>query len=223
MTGDWTKTLLVIFDCDGVLVDSEPTSNRVMARAITEAGLRMTPEEVAAAFQGMRLRDMQAEVERRLGRTLPDTWLETFEHERAAAFEEELKPVDGIADVLQQVRAAGTPFCVASQASTSKMELTLGLTGLCAFFAVERIFSSTMVHHGKPAPDLFLHAAGAMGFDADRCVVVEDGVAGAEGARRAGMKCYGYAPTATRRDALAAAGAETFSSMEQLSQLLGLR
>jgi len=216
------RVRLVIFDCDGVLVDSEPTSNRVMARAINDAGLSMTCEEVAEAFQGMRLCDMQREVERRLGRTLPATWLEEFERERAAAFEDELAPVDGIAEVLRTVCQAGTLYCVASQASTRKMELTLGLTGLHAFFEAQRIFSSTMVRRGKPAPDLFLHAAAKMGADADRCVVIEDGVAGAQGARRAGMRCLGYAPTQERRDALAAAGAETFSSMSQLTGLLGL-
>jgi HAD superfamily hydrolase (TIGR01509 family) len=222
VTHDVADGILVIFDCDGVLVDSEPTSNRVMARAIADAGLLMTPSEVAEAFQGMRLRDMQTTVEERLGRALPSSWLQTFERERAAAFERELAPVEGIAEVLRQVVDTGTCFCVASQASTTKMELTLGLTGLSPFFEEERIFSSTMVRHGKPHPDLFLLAAERMGYEPARCAVVEDGVTGVQGARRAGMTVFGYAPQEDGAQRLAAAGAEIFTSMEQLTQLLGV-
>jgi HAD superfamily hydrolase (TIGR01509 family) len=212
---------LVIFDCDGVLVDSEPISNRVLARAITDAGLSIDPDEVALTFEGMRLRDIQTEVEERLGRRLPKGWIARFEADRAAAFEEGLAPVPGIADVLSQASSDGLPMCVASQARREKTELTLGLTGLSRYFPTSSLFSSTMVERGKPHPDLFLLAAESMGFEPAQCIVVEDGIPGVQAARRAGMKILGYAP-GRNAERLAQAGAQTFASTADLPGLLGL-
>jgi HAD superfamily hydrolase (TIGR01509 family) len=216
-----TQRYLVIFDCDGVLVDSEPTSNRVLASAITQAGLSMEPDEVALTFEGMRLRDIQASIERRLGRKLPEGWLADFEARRAAAFEKGLAAIPGVADVLSQVSAAGIPTCVASQASRRKMELTLGLTGLKDYFPTSALFSSTMVERGKPYPDLFLLAAESMGFEPSQCIVVEDGVPGVQAGCQAGMKVLGYAP-GDNADRLADAGAQVFASMTALAELLGI-
>lgn len=221
MTDTGPQRYLVIFDCDGVLVDSEPISNRILAAAITSAGLPMALEEVARSFESWRLRDIQAEVERRLGTRLPSGWLAEFEADRAAAFEEGLRAVPGILEVLAQADESGLPMCVASQASREKMTLTLGLTGLGDFFPGPTLFSSTMVERGKPHPDLFLLAADSMGFEPAQCVVVEDGVPGVEAGRRAGMKVLGYAP-ADSVDRLRRAGAETFTSMADLPPLLGL-
>jgi HAD superfamily hydrolase (TIGR01509 family) len=221
VTDTSAQRYLVIFDCDGVLVDSEPISNRLLAAAITNAGLPMALEEVARSFEGWRLRDIQTEVERRLGTQLPPGWLAEFEAERAAAFEEGLRTIPGVLEVLAKANDRGLGMCVASQASREKMTLTLGLTGLGAFFPASALFSSTMVERGKPHPDLFLLAADSMGFEPARCAVVEDGVPGVEAGRRAGMRVLGYAP-ADSADRLRLAGAETFASMADLPALLGL-
>ena len=215
------RRYLVIFDCDGVLVDSEPTSNRVLAAVITAAGLPMGSAEVALAFEGMRLSDIKTNVEERLGMQLPDGWLAALEAERAAAFEKGLAPIPGVADVLSRASASGTPICVASQASREKMMLTLALTGLKDYFPTSSLFSSTMVERGKPAPDLFLLAAESMGFEPARCIVVEDGVPGVQAGRRAGMRVLGYAPGDSAKR-LTGAGAQTFGSMAELPVLLGL-
>ncbi|HET8956320.1 MAG TPA: HAD family phosphatase [Solirubrobacterales bacterium] len=210
---------LVIFDCDGVLVDTEPISNRILAAAISEAGLPIAADEVKREFEAMRLTDIQVRVEERLGRPLGDAWLGDFEARREAAFREGIEPIPGVEEVLRALSAEGRPFCAASQARLEKTELTLGLTGLRRYFEDGALFASTMVVHGKPAPDLFLHAAGAMGFEPADCVVVEDAVPGVRAARAAGMPVFGYAPEGTG-DRLAAAGARVFDSMDELPSLL---
>lgn len=210
---------LVIFDCDGVLVETEPTSNRVLATAITEAGLPITADEVSEEFEAMRLADVQARVEERLGRPLGESWLPDFEARRVAVFEEGIDSIPGVEEVLRGLRAADWPACVASQARREKMELTLGLTGLREYFGDGALFSSTLVERGKPHPDLLLYAAEAMGFDPADCVVVEDAVPGVRAAQAAGMPVFGYAPKGTD-DRLAAAGARVFSSMAELPALL---
>lgn len=212
---------LVIFDCDGVLVDSETISNRVLATAISEAGLAIEPGEVEREFEAMRLADIQARVEERLGRPLGAGWLGDFERRREAAFRQGVDPVAGVEEVLRGLRAAGRAICVASQARREKTELTLGLTGLRAYFPDSALFSSTMVERGKPHPDLFLHAAETMGADPSRCVVVEDAVPGVEAALAAGMSALGYAPTGSD-DRLARAGASAFASMAELPGLLSV-
>jgi len=210
---------LVIFDCDGVLVDSEPTSNRVLAAAISAAGLAIDAEEVHREFEAMRLADIQAQVEARLGRPLEDGWLGDFERRRRAAFEEGLDAIPGVEAALTALRAAGVPICVASQAKCEKTELTLSLTGLRGHFPGSALFSSTMVERGKPHPDLFLHAAASMGAEPEHCVVVEDAVPGVQAALAAGMAVFGYAPPGTD-DRLGRAGARPFTSMAELPELL---
>jgi HAD superfamily hydrolase (TIGR01509 family) len=215
------RRYLLIFDCDGVLVDTEPTSNRVLARAITEAGLPMQAEEVGNLFEGMRLADIQAEVEERLGSRLPKDWLDSFEAERAAVFEQGLNPIPGVLEVLTRAKAAGRRMCVASQARREKTELTLGLTGLSSFFDITSLFSSAMVERGKPHPDVFLFAAAAMGFEPADCIVVEDGVLGVEAGCQAGMAVLGYGQ-GSKAERLAEAGAQVFASMAELPALLEL-
>lgn len=210
---------LVIFDCDGVLVDTEPTSNRVLAAAISEAGLAIEAGEIWEEFEAMRLADVQARVEERLGRALGESWLPDFEARRAAAFKEGLDPIPGVEEVLQDLRATGRQICVASQARREKMELTLSLTGLSGYFDDKSLFSSTLVERGKPHPDLLLYAAKEKGFEPAHCVVVEDAVPGVRAARAAGMPVFGYAPEGTD-DRLAVAGARVFSSMAELPELL---
>ena len=213
---------LLIFDCDGVLVDSEPTSNRVLADAISAVGLPMNPDQVANCFEGMRLTDIQARVEAQLGRALPEGWLAAFEAERVAAFEESLDPVPGVEEVLAAAAAKGTPMCVASQARREKMVLTLHLTGLSRFFPETTLFSSTMVEQGKPHPALFLLAAAGMGFDPTRCIVIEDGVLGVVAGLAAGMRVLGFAPAPSKAARLSERGAEVFASMTEIPALLDL-
>jgi HAD superfamily hydrolase (TIGR01509 family) len=179
---------LVIFDCDGVLVDSEPISTHVLAEALTAAGVPTTPDQAYERYRGRALSDIAVDAERRTGAPLPDGFWEAFDDERARAFERSLRPISGAADTVAAVRAAGADVCVASQGRRSKTELTLRLTGLRHLFADEALFSAYDVSRGKPFPDLFLHAASVMDAPSDRCVVVEDTTIGVRAAVAAGMR-----------------------------------
>jgi HAD superfamily hydrolase (TIGR01509 family) len=203
----------VIFDCDGVLVDSEAISNRILAEQLTAIGLPMTPEGSVAAFMGRSWQTIVGEVERRLGRPLPEDFSRRYLEVTFEAFAEQLEPVPG---VLAALDAIDLPMCVASSGTHEKIRFTLGHTGLLERFD-GRIFSATDVEHGKPAPDLFLHAAAAMGWEPRDCAVVEDSPAGVEAARAAGMTALGYAAdgTAARLD-----GARVFTDMAELPGLL---
>jgi HAD superfamily hydrolase (TIGR01509 family) len=208
-------TELVIFDCDGVLVDSEWISNRVMAEAITDAGLPTTTEDCMRLFMGRRWEDSLGMIEGRLGRPLPADFTETYRARRDAALAAELEPVAGVAEAIARIPVER---CVASSGAPEKIRFTLAHTGLLHLFE-GRIFSAHEVEHGKPAPDLFLHAAGVMGHSPERCAVVEDTLVGIEAARAAGMRALGYAGHFDAA-ALAAAGAEPFESMEELPALV---
>jgi HAD superfamily hydrolase (TIGR01509 family) len=180
--------MLVIFDCDGVLVDSEPLSNTALSEAIAELGLHLTVEETMAEFMGRDRRHLMARLAELLGRPVPESFGPAYDARRDALFRRELTPVAGIEQALD---AIDHPTCVASSADHAKLRLTLGLTGLYDRFA-GRIFSAFDVARGKPAPDLFLHAADQMGFAPAECVVVEDAPAGIEAARAAGMRALHY-------------------------------
>jgi HAD superfamily hydrolase (TIGR01509 family) len=211
---------LVIFDCDGVLVDSEAIANRIMAEHITATGVPITYQDCRARFVGGTLQRVMDTVEQWLGKPLPPGWKEDFEARRNEAFRRELKAVAGIEDVLASLTAAETEFCVASSGSFEKMELTLGLTGLKRYFG-ERLFSASMVAHGKPAPDIFLYAAEQMGYLPETCVVVEDSPTGVTAAVAAGMRVLAYAADADA-EVLRVAGAQPFAEMTALPGLLGL-
>jgi HAD superfamily hydrolase (TIGR01509 family) len=182
---------LVIFDCDGVLVDSEILACHVQARAVTAYGLALTGEEVAARFLGMSAKDMRTALERDLGRPLPDDHETRCGEELFELFRRELKPITEIAAVVQAVGDAGDARCVASSSSPERIALALDVVGLHDLFR-PNVFSSTMVARGKPAPDLFLHAADTMGFPPERCIVVEDSVNGVKAAWSAGMRAIGF-------------------------------
>jgi HAD superfamily hydrolase (TIGR01509 family) len=211
----------VIFDCDGVLVDSENIANRVLAEVFTECGLPTTPEQAVAEYKGRILRDVAARAEANLGGPLPEGWVDKFESARADAFRAELKAVDGAAEAVRAVRDAGVQACVATQGKPNKTELTLGLTGLRELFDENAIFTAYGVERGKPFPDLFLHAASSMGVEPDFCVVIEDTELGVEAAVAAGMDVFGYAGDYDPVK-LAAAGAIPFRSMHHLPALIGL-
>jgi len=208
---------LVIFDCDGVLVDSERISVRVDVAVLAQLGWPMTEAEVVERFMGRTEADMAAEIEAHLGRPLPANWEEPFRHLYREAFEAELKPVSGILEALDAI--AG-PICVASSGTHERMRYTLGLTGLYPRFA-GRIFSASEVARGKPAPDLFLHAARRMGIRPAACAVVEDSRYGVEAARGAGMRAFGYAGGLSPRAWLEGPGTVVFDEMRDLPRLLG--
>ena len=216
---------LVIFDCDGVLVDSEGISMRTLTHAITDLGGTLSPHQVEEAFTGVSLAAVEQGVAAHLGRPAPVGWLDGWLAVRATAFEREVQAIPGAAEAVDGVRALGCEICVASQGSVAKMDLTLHVTGLQARFPQERIFSGTMVEHGKPAPDLYLHAAAQCGFAVADCVVVEDSVPGVTAARAAGMRTLAYvAPAAASGplpERLAALGAEVFHDMREVPPRIG--
>jgi HAD superfamily hydrolase (TIGR01509 family) len=198
-----------------VLVDSEPIANRVMADAITEAGLPITPEECMAAFMGRRWQDSLAVVEERLGRPLPADFSEQYRARRDAALAATLEPVAGIAEAIDRIPLER---CVASSSEPGKIRANLEHTGLLHLFD-GRLFSAHDVERGKPAPDLFLHAAAELRVEPQACAVVEDTIVGVEAARAAGMSAFGYCghfPPATMRGA----GAVPFETMADLPALL---
>ncbi len=217
--GSW-RPELIVFDCDGVLVDSEPIANRVMAEAVTALGWPLSTAECIVRFKGHHFDTVIAVVEDRLGRPVPEAWLRDLRAATDAAFERELQPIPGVVAVLDAVAAAGLAICVASQGPLEKMAVSLGVTGLRARFE-GRIFSAYQVERGKPHPDLFLFAAEAMGAAPGSCVVIEDSPLGVAGARAAGMDVLGFAPEGGGAD-LAAAGARLFRDMAELPALLGL-
>ena len=212
---------LVIFDCDGVLVDSEQISNGLLAERLTAAGLPTTSARARREYQGLLLTDVLASAERRLGSRLPEHWLATFERERAEAFRRHLEPVAGAAEAVQRVISAGIGVCVASQGKLSKTALSLRLTGLDDFFPAQARFSAESVAHGKPAPDLFLLAAASMEIKPAHCMVVEDTSSGITAAVAAGMRAVGYAVDDDEQ-VLRDAGAEILHSLAELPALLGL-
>lgn len=212
--------MLVIFDCDGVLVDSERISNAVLAEALRSVGVEVSAQEAHDCYRGMFLSEICADAERRLGAALPPDFLEVFERDREDAFRASLQPVPGAAGAVRAAQAMGYDVCVASQGRLSKTELTLSLCGLRDLFGPDALFSAHSVARGKPAPDLFLHAAAAMGAEPAQCVVVEDTMIGVTAALAAGMRAIAYAPR-DARDGFRDAGAETVGALEDLGRVLG--
>ena len=212
-----TKPELVIFDCDGVLVDSEPITLRTMIELCAPLGLHMDLPEALHLFRGGHMGAVVAEVERRIGGRVPEDFVATFRTRLNTALDSEVEAVDGIHDALE---AIDVPICVASNGPREKMRTTLGRTGLLAHFE-GHVYSAYDRGHFKPDPDLFLHAAATEGTSPERCVVVEDSLNGIRAARAAGMRALAYVP---RRDAaaLTALGAEHLSDMRALPTLMGM-
>jgi HAD superfamily hydrolase (TIGR01509 family) len=210
---------LVIFDCDGVLVDSERISNGVLADMLAEHDVAMTLAESRQRFQGRLLVEIPLLVQEEFGVELPEGWLALYEQRRAEVFRRELRPVPGAPELVGAVLDAGVPACVASQGRLSKTDLSLALTGLERLFPATARFSAEQVARGKPHPDLFLHAAEVMGVAPEDCVVVEDTPSGVQAAVAAGMPVYGYCADSDEQ-ALRAAGATTVDSLFELPPLL---
>jgi HAD superfamily hydrolase (TIGR01509 family) len=205
---------LVIFDCDGVLVDSERLVVRAEAQILTSLGWPMTESEVIDRFVGRSAPYMRGEIERVLGH--PIDWETEFEARYREMFERELVAVDGVAEALEQI---GVPICVASSGSHEKIRFSLGLTGLLDTFG-ERIFSVDDVDNGKPAPDVFLYAAKQMQVSPTRCAVIEDSVSGVTAGLSAGMSVFAYAGGVTSAFKLSIEGAIVFDDMRLLAAML---
>ena len=209
---------LIIFDNDGVLVDSEPISNRLLAAYLTELGHPTSYEESIRDYMGSAMHRIHELVLERTGQRLPDEFDDVFHARVFAAFERELEPVDGAVQVLEKLAADGVPYCVASSGSHERIRVGHRKTGLDRWFEAGRIFSSQDVGRGKPAPDLFLHAAERMGVPPDKCVVIEDSPLGVQAAHAAGMDVYGF--TAMTPAARLASASQLFGDMDELADLL---
>ena len=212
---------LIIFDCDGVLVDSEVISCRAHADVLTRHGYPITSEQVFARFLGRSTRQANLEIETELGRKLPEAYHSDLQDELFRSFEADLEAIRGIHDVLDVVAQR---VCLASSGSHERMQVSLGSTGLYERLT-PNIFSASQVKNGKPAPDLFLFAAKEMGVAPERCVVIEDSLAGIAGARAAGMTVFGFCGGSHCGDGhaetLREAGADlTFADMHQLPDLV---
>ncbi|RZU43746.1 HAD superfamily hydrolase (TIGR01509 family) [Streptomyces sp. BK022] len=209
---------LILFDNDGVLVDSEPISNRHLAAYLTELGHPTTYEESLRDYMGSAMHRVHDIVLERTGERLPGDFDDVFHARVFAAFEEELRPVAGVEGVLEKLTAGGVPYCVASSGSHERIRVGHRVTGLDRWFDDDRIFSSQDVGRGKPAPDLFLYAAERMGVAPERCLVVEDSPLGVQAAVAAGMDVYGFTGM-TPAEKLADA-TQLFSTMGELADLL---
>lgn len=179
---------LIIFDCDGVLVDSEVLAVQGLREVLNDAGVPATTEMISRCF-GMKQADILMKMREFTRTDIPEGLPAQIWPATRRLFEKSLKPMPGVREFLE--RSAAVPRCVASSSSPERIRFSLGLTGLDRFFG-ENVFSSHQVARGKPAPDLFLFAAAAMGIEPRMAVVVEDSIYGIEGARAAGMAAYGF-------------------------------
>jgi HAD superfamily hydrolase (TIGR01509 family) len=205
---------LVIFDNDGVVVDSELLANGVLAELLTEQGHPTSVEDSIRDYMGGTLAGVRSAIRQRSGRDLPEDFDETYHRRLFAAFSTDLRPVEGIQGVLD---ALEHPFCLASSGTLDRIIRSLTVTGLLDYFA-SRIFSAEQVAHGKPAPDLFLLAASTMAVPVSRCVVIEDSPNGVTAAGAAGMTVLGFVAR-TPVERMTGADA-TFSAMDELPRLL---
>lgn len=182
---------LVIFDCDGVLVDSEPLSVRVLVEALNRHGIDMAEEEAYQRFLGRSLATMRQVMDEEYDFHTGPEFLETLRIDLYDLFKTDLKPIPGIAETLDALALQNLPRCVASSSQPERIRLSLAITGILDKLE-PHIFSASMVKNGKPAPDLFLYAADQMGVTPENCIVIEDSPAGIEAAQRAGMTVFAF-------------------------------
>lgn len=211
---------LVIFDCDGILVDTENLANRHLAEWLNAAGYPTSFEYCRKNFSGRSMASVQKQIEEetsvRLGADFVDRWNAGLPD----LFAHGVEAIPYVREFVEAVRSAGIAYCVATSARVSKMHITLGQTGLLSLFE-HAMFSSTMVARGKPFPDLFLHAARTMGFAPADCVVIEDSVAGTQAGIAAGMRVFSYhGDPYSDRDGLIQAGGILFNDMRELAGLV---
>lgn len=214
-----TEFELIIFDCDGVLVDSERITNRVFCQMLNNLGVEFTLNDMFERFVGRSMAQCVEMITDELGAPPPDTFVPELRRRAAAALEAEVEAVEGIEDALENI---DIPACVASSGEHEKIRLTLGKTGLLSRFE-GRIFSAVDVNRPKPAPDVFLYAASAMGVKPELCAVVEDTPTGVEAAVAAGMYVYGFSENTPEHRLREAGAHEVFSGMANFAKLLAGR
>ncbi|MGY8664021.1 HAD family hydrolase [Bradyrhizobium sp. UFLA05-109] len=205
---DATRPDLIIFDCDGVLVDSELLSCRCLSEVLSEFGIALSEQQALELFLGRSTKAIEQHY-RDLGQVVPDGFLPRLKSRVLATFAGALQPIPGIGAVVSELNR---PFCVASSSDIDRVSLSLDVTGLKPHFG-DRLYTAQMVRHGKPAPDLFLYAAEKMRTDPARTLVIEDSVSGVQAAKAAGMTVWGFVGGShyrarDGRAILAAAGAD---------------
>ncbi len=214
-----TLPKLVIFDCDGVLVDSEPIFLRVLHGMLQSFGSKLSFQDCWDKFIGKTTRAVDAYMKEQ-GITAPENWAKDFHVQSRSRLENEVLPVPGARQVVEQLAAANVPLCVASNGHPLTVQATLNRTGLLPWFD-GKIFSAHEVGASKPAPDVFLHAAKLAGVQPEHCVVIEDSPSGLQAAANAGMPCFAYTPK-TNPTPPNLFGAHPFQTMNTLPDLLGL-
>ena len=215
------KTELIIFDCDGVLVDTEPLSNKILQDSLSKIGIELSISQVRKKFLGLSLERIKSIIESENKITLESGWCTKIKAETELALQTKgVVAISGVKTLVTKLQELGIRYCVASSGHIDKMHITLGIAGLLPLFQ-EVLFSATMVQRGKPYPDLFLYAAEKMGVAVDSCVVIEDSVNGVRAAKSAGIRVLGYAgDPLTDADDLKINGAEIIWNMNEIESKL---
>jgi len=210
----------VLFDCDGVLVDSEPITNGVLREMLNEAGWAISPAECMAIFIGKAVRDERARIEQETARPLTEDWMRAFYARRDARLRAELKAMDGALDAVAAVhRQVNGRIACASGADRPKVVMQLDMVGMQPYFE-DRIFSGHDMPRSKPAPDVYLAAAAHLGADPARCLVIEDTATGVRAGLDAGATVWGYCPDGHGRAFAGLAVARVFHHMDELARAL---
>ena len=210
---------MVVFDCDGVLVDSEPITNLVLMDCLNQLGWAISLNETYETFIGHSVKEKMPYIEEKIGMTLPENFLQEFQRRRDEALRQQVRAIPEVEQVLKKLQMAAMPFCVASGADGKKMQITLGHTGLLPYFE-GRMFSGSDVARTKPAPDVYLLAAQRMATVAERCVAIEDTVAGVTAGVAAGMHVIGFTRTSKAEPLLAAGAKQVFGDMRDLPEMI---
>lgn len=209
---------LIIFDCDGILVDSEPLSVDIVRAILDESGWDLPREEIIERFLGTSVANVRAQLEEHTGHLMPEGWEKDLQMRHETIFEKQLKAVPHVRGAIRALQSY--PRCVASSSSPRRIKHSLELVALWDEFDAASVFSASMVAHGKPAPDLFLFAAAAFDVPPEECVVVEDSRYGVRAANAAGMRALGFGGGLTPPEWLAAEGATVFNDMRELYDLI---
>ncbi|NNL82213.1 MAG: HAD family hydrolase [Winogradskyella sp.] len=210
-----SKFKCIIFDCDGVLVDSEPISNRVIVEMAQELGANIDMEYALRHFKGNALRNCITQISTLIDKEIPKDFEFQYRLRSYAAFKNEIKPIPNISEVLNRIEL---PFCVASSGPEEKIRLNLEATGLLPYFE-GKIYSCHAINKWKPEPDVFLWASKSMGFSPEECLVIEDSQLGITAAKKGGFTVYAYSPKINDDELLLTAD-KTFDSMLKLPELL---